>query len=114
MDIGDLCTHCGRDTSMGSGNFVNRISSGTTIDTAQDWMDKETYAKLNPQALLTGYLCPTCQAYDCDKCGKPIFDDGDVTDKTRWGHYHPECLPKEQHAGWTWDDEPCACHVCEA
>ena len=30
VDIGDLCTHCGRDTSFGSDEllFVNRIRSG--------------------------------------------------------------------------------------
>ena len=27
IDIGDLCTHCGRDTSLGL-LFVNRIPSG--------------------------------------------------------------------------------------
>lgn len=61
MDIGDKCTHCGKDTSFGNGNFVNRIPSETTIDSAEDWMDKETYSHLNPQALLTGYLCEVCQ-----------------------------------------------------
>ena len=29
IDIGDLCTYCGKDTSFGSGLFVNRIPSGT-------------------------------------------------------------------------------------
>ena len=39
-DIGDKCTHCGKDTSFGSGLFVNRIPSTT---------DEET-----------GYMCPEC------------------------------------------------------
>jgi len=49
-DIGDLCTHCGRDTSFGSGNglFVNRIGS----DTGE----------------VLGYMCPDCQMIECDYC----------------------------------------------
>lgn len=50
IDIGDLCTHCGRDTSFQSGNglFVNRIPS-------------ETDTK-------SGYMCPDCQQVECDQC----------------------------------------------
>ena len=50
IDIGDLCTHCGRDTSFQSGNglFVNRIPSKTD--------DK------------SGYMCPDCQYNDLDYC----------------------------------------------
>ncbi len=47
-DIGDLCTHCHKDTSFGSGRFVNRIPS--TTDTEE------------------GYMCPSCQSIECDKC----------------------------------------------
>ena len=50
VDIGDLCTHCHRDTSFGSGLFVNRIPSMTEDE--------------------DGYLCPECQMFDCDRCNK--------------------------------------------
>ena len=38
------CVQCGRDTSFGSGRFVNRIPAND------------------------GYLCPDCQADNCDAC----------------------------------------------
>ena len=41
IDIGDECTQCRKDTSFGSGRFVNRIPSATEE--------------------LEGYLCPDCQ-----------------------------------------------------
>jgi len=47
-DIGNLCTHCHKDTSFGSGRFVNRIPS--TTDTEE------------------GYMCPSCQSIECDMC----------------------------------------------
>ena len=62
-DIGDNCTHCGKDTSFGSGLFVNRIPSTTET---QD-----------------GYMCPDCQAVECDGCGEETIeysfaDNGDL------------------------------------
>lgn len=50
IDIGSLCTHCGRDTSYGSGLFVNRIASDAEWQTQYDftiWVD--------------GYMCSECQ-----------------------------------------------------
>jgi len=41
IDIGNLCTHCHKDTSFGSGRFVNRIPSETETE--------------------SGYMCPECQ-----------------------------------------------------
>ena len=49
-DIGNLCTDCRRDTSFGSGLFVNRIPCMTEDE--------------------VGYLCPECQMFDCDRCNK--------------------------------------------
>jgi hypothetical protein len=88
IDIGDLCTHCGRDTSPNSGNslFIDRIS---------DSGDGEIVASTEVQLVLqggnpphedpphisielplvvgvNGVLCVECQAIQCDKCG--IFD----------------------------------------
>jgi hypothetical protein len=45
-DVGDRCVECDRDTSFGSGLFVNRVSAGTETK--------------------TGYLCPDCQLWECD------------------------------------------------
>ena len=53
-DIGNNCTYCGKDTSFGSGRFVNRISS--TTDTQE------------------GYMCPDCQAVECDKCSQKTLE----------------------------------------
>ena len=50
INIGNKCTECFKDTSFGSGRFVNRIPSGT---------DK-----------YEGYLCSECQMIECDKCDK--------------------------------------------
>ena len=41
INIGNECTQCRKDTSLGSGRFVNRIPSGTDE--------------------FEGYLCPDCQ-----------------------------------------------------
>ena len=54
VDIGDNCTHCGKDTSFGTGSFVNRIPS--TTDTQE------------------GYMCPDCQAVECDTCNQKSLD----------------------------------------
>ena len=75
VDIGDLCTHCGRDTSFGSVDhngeelllFVNRIPSGadgklmlSNIESEIDGVD----------VTVDGYLCIDCQSVECDKCGE--------------------------------------------
>lgn len=60
LDIGDHCTHCGCDTSPGSGNWVNRIASG--CDSADgEWE-------------LDGYMCASCQADVCAVCGEETIE----------------------------------------
>ena len=54
VDIGNLCVHCGEDTSFGSGRFVNRISAD----------DGEKI----------GYMCADCQCIECDRCGQPTLE----------------------------------------
>ena len=54
IDIGNECTQCRRDTSLGKGLFVNRIPS----DNGE----------------LSGYLCPECQEAECDICDKSTLD----------------------------------------
>ena len=50
IDIGNKCVSCFKDTSFGSGRFVNRIPAGT-----------DEYE---------GYQCPECQMIECDECEK--------------------------------------------
>ena len=87
IDIGDLCTHCGRDTSFGSGEllFANRIPSGTdgTLVLAGSWDE----VKL--EVVLNGYMCVECQSIECDECGNKVLDynidDGRIICSDCWG-----------------------------
>ncbi len=45
IDYGDRCVCCGRDTSFGSGRFVNRVPADIEIDGEER----------------DGYLCEPCQ-----------------------------------------------------
>ena len=54
IDIGNECTQCRKDTSPGSGRFVNRIPSGTDE--------------------LEGYLCPDCQLVTCEVCEEETIE----------------------------------------
>ena len=90
MDMGDLCTHCGRDTAFASGNglFVNRIPSMADGRIELTLTDTPLIVELD------GYLCPDCQAVSCDKCGEPTLDyeidnnDGNI--------YCGECLSRKE------------------
>lgn len=92
-DIGDLCTHCHRDTSFGSGLFVNRIPSGTETE--------------------NGYLCPDCQMYECDRCDELIGCDEDIYLEVSHERVHPDCATKHElneqdkidNGEFTWDNE---------
>lgn len=55
LDIGDRCTHCGRDTGAGSGLFVDRIPSGASAESAEFWL--EDWERVD---YLDGYLCREC------------------------------------------------------
>ena len=57
--IGDRCTHCGRDTSFGSGNhlFVNRIPSETDAVLVLLGCDEDIEFNISVE----GYMCPECQ-----------------------------------------------------
>ena len=71
IDIGDRCTHCGRDTAFGSGEllFVNRIPSGADGRLILDGgNDVEIGVDLN------GWMCVECQQVECDHCGKMTLD----------------------------------------
>jgi len=53
-DIGNKCVDCLKDTSFGSGRFVNRIPADNGI--------------------YDGYQCPDCQMIECDKCDEPTLE----------------------------------------
>ena len=84
----DPCEICGKSTAFGSGKFVNRLG----------WDD--------------GWACAECAGYECDACEKQIYLDADITDKEEIGHYHPECLPLDQHYIDP-DDQKCWCPLHE-
>ena len=58
-DIGDRCTHCGRDTSSGSGNllFVNRIPNEADAVLVLSGCDEDIEFNIRVE----GYMCPECQ-----------------------------------------------------
>jgi hypothetical protein len=59
IDIGNLCTHCGKDTSFGTGLFVNRVPSGAEGRLILDGGDDVTM-----DVTLEGYMCPECLKED--------------------------------------------------
>ena len=59
IDIGNLCTHCGKDTSFGTGLFVNRVPSGAEGRLVLDGGDDVTI-----DVTLEGYMCPECLKED--------------------------------------------------
>ena len=74
IDIGNGCVECRRDTSPGTGLWVNRIPA-----------DNGQY---------DGYLCPDCLAMECDICGDSTLD----YEMTGGGVVTcDECMPEEEH-----------------
>lgn len=67
INIGDLCTHCGRDTSESM--FVNRIPSGAdgTLTLAGGFV-------VDIEVTINGYMCVDCQKVQCDECYKEVLD----------------------------------------
>ena len=56
IDIGNKCVDCGRDSSFGSGRFINRVSADRDV-----YHEDGTYSHY-----VVGYLCGECVAV-CDK-----------------------------------------------
>ena len=91
--MSEPCVYCNKDTSFGSGRFINRIPSDG--DGTRD-----------------GYACAECMQMDCDRCEKKIPLDEDITpNDTGWksddGHFydganrvHEECLTHEEKQLW--------------
>jgi hypothetical protein len=80
VDIGDRCTHCGRDTSFGSVDdngeklllFVNRIPSGA--DGMLVFANGVSAEGSGTIVTLEGWMCAPCQSVECDKCGELTID----------------------------------------
>jgi len=76
LDIGDLCTHCGRDTSFGSVDyegkqlllFVNRIPSHDVGQLV--FANGVTAPESGYEIALDGYMCTDCQRVECHQCGE--------------------------------------------
>ena len=66
INIGDLCTHCGRDTSEAL--FVNRIPSGADGTLVLAGGDE-----VKVEVEVTGYMCADCQSVECDECGNKVL-----------------------------------------
>ncbi len=68
FDIGNLCTHCGEDTSFGSGKFVDRIPSegdgNLTIVNNNNVI----------AVTLSGYMCTDCRIDQCQQCGQDTLE----------------------------------------
>jgi len=62
INVGSMCVDCGKDTSMGSGLFVDRIGSDKI------WSINDRF-----EIEVDGYLCRNCQLLDCDKCGTGVL-----------------------------------------
>ena len=73
IDIGSLCTHCGRDTAFNSGEvlFVNRIPSDTDGKLLLSGGDN-----VPVDVTIRGYMCVECQSVECDGCGEltPFYE----------------------------------------
>ena len=69
-NIGDHCVRCNRDTSLGSGLFVNRLAADS--DTESQFEGKKIFEENHYR---DGYLCPDCSAIECDRCNEMISID---------------------------------------
>ena len=97
VDMGDVCIECERDTSFGSGYFVNRLPADRMVE---DDDGNETGQRI-------GFLCTDCSQIPCDRCGEGIYIDEDVTCQDLYGYdraefddgayrVHEHCLTKEE------------------
>jgi hypothetical protein len=73
-NVDNLCVECGKDTSFGSGRFVNRIPADRDLDEGSPFKDliKKGYSQVN------GYLCPECTSEECDRCGELVGIDEQI------------------------------------
>ena len=122
IDIGDLCTYCGKDTSFGSGLFVNRIPSGANgkllLQRGQEVLEEESDIDAGSgidgnllfdtliDVEVDGYMCPDCQRIECDECGELTLEyelvDGEIPipdGQRNWAYQLqlcPDCMEKRE------------------
>jgi hypothetical protein len=89
-EAGDLCVYCGKDTSFGSGRFVNRVVASVM---AEDSALAEDAAMFGAE-VVEGYACAECFEMPCDACGEPIALDEDY--RADGGIFHLACMTREQ------------------
>lgn len=84
INIGDMCTGCGRDTGPGSGLFVNRIPSGAEWDVGGGFFTESFAVNVN------GWMCADCQAIPCVSCGEHVleYETVNIHDRHVWS-----CIP---------------------
>ena len=92
IDIGDLCTHCGKDTSLGSGEllFVNRIPS-----VADGKLELAGGEEVTIDVTIDGYMCVNCQLIQCDMCDGMVLE----YDLTNGDVVCMDCFGKEEQEG---------------
>jgi hypothetical protein len=118
MDIGNRCVNCGKDTSFGSGLFVNRIPADA--DYESDINDEQGNPIFADGEYRDGYLCPDCSVLPCDRCDEMIILDEDICpydvyakddqrsrDEFSDGTYrvHFECLTKDEQKSYKDNNE---------
>ena len=102
-----LCIHCDQPTDFGSGRFVNRIPGDSAIDLPDGTKEYRD-----------GFACSECMMRDCERCGKPIPMDEDISPEGVYGEdtkrdvfddgtycLHEECLTDKEKAQYkiTWE-----------
>ena len=103
MDIGNNCVYCNKDTSFGSGLFVNRIPADSDCEIE----DSEGNTIFADGQYRDGYACADCMARPCDRCDEMIPLDEDINAQDVLGHQagtfkdgaycvHYDCLTKEE------------------
>ena len=79
VDIGNLCTHCGRSTAFSPDPphlFVNRIPSGASGMLYFASPDSDEYIEVG----IEGFMCVDCQMIECDRCGEMTLEYATIED----------------------------------
>jgi len=103
MDIGNNCVYCNKDTSFGSGKFVNRIPA----DADCEMEDSEGNIIFQDGQYRDGYACTECMVIECDRCDEMVSLHEDITAQDVFGieadtfkdrayRVHYDCLTKEE------------------
>jgi len=72
INIGEHCTHCGKDTSIDSKNllFANRIPSGADGKLILTNASEDSFLEVT----VLGYMCAECQSIECDMCNQKVLE----------------------------------------